>query len=55
MKLHLMCGAQSNIVTTADCTDYESASVRFFEEFATTTAVHFEVLEVSADKAYLSR
>ena len=53
-KLHLICGVQTNIVTAADCTPYESADVRFFDEFVRTTAQNFRVEEVSADKAYLS-
>ena len=53
-KLHIICGVQTNIVTAADCTAYESADVRFFDEFVRTTAQNFKVEEVSADKAYLS-
>ena len=55
VKLHLMCGVQTNIVTAADCTPFVSADVRFFEDFVKTTAKHFTIQEVSADKAYLSR
>ena len=55
VKLHLICGVQTNIVTAADCTANESADVRFFDEFVRTTAKNFRVEEVSADKAYLSK
>ena len=55
VKLHLMCGVQTNIVTAADCTANESADVRFLPGFVRTTAQNFDVREVSGDKAYLSR
>ena len=54
-KLHLICGVLTNIVTAADCTANESADVRFFDELVRITARNFEVREVSADKAYLSK
>ena len=54
-KLHLICGVRTNIVTAADCTATESADVRFFDELVRITARNFDVREVSADKAYLSK
>ena len=53
-KLHIMCGVRTNIVTAADCTPYESADVRFFDEFVRITDQNFQIEKVLADKAYPS-
>ena len=55
VKLHLMCGVQSNIVTVADATASQSADSPYLPGFTRTTAEHFNVMEVSADMAYSSR
>ena len=55
VKVHLMCGVRSNIVTVADATPSQSADTRFFPGFVRITAENFNVREVSADMAYSSR
>ena len=45
VKLHLMCGVQSNIVTVADATPSMSADSPYLPGFTRTTAEHFTVLE----------
>ena len=55
VKAHLMCGVKTNIVTDVAVTPNDSADAPFLPQFVKTTAEHFKVREVSADKAYLSR
>ena len=55
LKAHLMCGAQTNIVTAAKVTDGKKHDSPFLPPLLTTTAQYFQVEEVSADKGYLSR
>ena len=55
VKAHAMCGVTTNIITTAVATATDSADSPFFAPFVETTAQHFTVREVSADKAYLSK
>ena len=55
VKMHLMCGVQSNIVTAADATASHSADTRFFADFVQITAENFRIREVSADMAYSAR
>ena len=55
VKLHLMCGVQTNMVTAADATASMSADSPYLPDFVRTTAQHFNIREVSADKAYSSR
>ena len=55
VKIHLMCGVTTNIVTAAEGTENASADAPFMRPFTHTTAETFRVREVSADKAYLSR
>ena len=55
VKLHLMCGVQTNIVTVADATASQSADSPYLPDFVRITAEHFRINEVSADLAYSSR
>ena len=55
VKVHLMCGVLTNIVTIADATASQSADSPYFDGFVRTTAEHFRIREVSADAAYSSR
>ena len=54
-KAHIMTGIKTNIVTDADVTDDASADSPYLIPFLNTTSRYFDVREVSADKAYLSR
>ena len=55
VKVHLMCGVRSNIVTVADATPSQSADSPYFPGFVRVTAENFRIREVSADMAYSSR
>jgi DDE family transposase len=54
IKVHLMCGVKTNIVTAVEITDRFAADVKYFEPLVNATAQNFVMQEVSADKAYLS-
>ena len=55
VKLHIMCGVQSNIITAADATASMSADSPYLPDFLAATAEHFRIRDVSADMAYSSR
>ena len=55
IKAHIMCGVRTNIVTALEVTETEAHDSKFFKPLVNTTARSFDVREVSADKAYLSR
>ena len=55
IKAHAICGVKTNIITAADATFGESADSPYFGPFVEATAQHFQISEVSGDKAYLSR
>ena len=50
-----MCGVKTNIVTAGEVTETAAHDAQFFAPLVGTTAREFDVQEVSADKAYLSR
>lgn len=53
VKLHMMCGTATNIVTSVKVSD--EADCPLLPELLKRTATRFHVKEVSGDKAYLSR
>lgn len=55
VKLHVMAGVRTNIVTVADATPTQSADTVYLPDFVRITSEHFRVQEVSADLAYSSR
>jgi transposase len=56
VKAHAICGAKTNIITAAVIGDRDAGdSPQFKELVETTAAAGFNVKEVPADKAYLSR
>ncbi|MEK6288902.1 MAG: transposase [Acidobacteriota bacterium] len=55
IKVHLMCGVKTNIVTSVEITGANVHDTNMFAPLVNTTAKHFDVEEVSADKAYSSR
>lgn len=55
LKAHIMTGVTTNIVTAAEVTPDASADSPFLPVLVNTTSQGFDVKEVSADKAYLSR
>jgi transposase len=54
VKVHLMCGVKTNIVTAVEITDRYAADVKYFKPLVEQTGHNFTMAEVSADKAYLS-
>lgn len=54
IKVHLMCGVKTNIVTSIEVTDSNANDCPQFKGLVETTARNFAMSEVSADKAYLS-
>src|SRR5262249_31061930 len=51
---HIMCGVKTNIVPAVEIHDKNASDVRQLPQLVATTAEHFTMAEVSADKAYLS-
>src|SRR5258708_32989083 len=54
VKVHLMCGVKTNVVTAVEITDRFAGDSQQFEGLVKTTGQNFTMAEVSADKAYLS-
>ena len=54
MKVHLICGVRTNIVTAVEIEGRSSADAPLFGPFVRRTACNFNVKEISADKGYLS-
>lgn len=54
VKVHLMCGVNTKIVTAVDVSGWTAHDTNYFVPLLERTAAHFGVREVSADKAYLS-
>ncbi|HMG75827.1 MAG TPA: transposase [Pyrinomonadaceae bacterium] len=54
IKVHLMCGVKTNIVTSIEITDAYANDCPQFDGLVKTTARNFTMSQVSADKAYLS-
>jgi len=54
IKVHLMCGVKTNIVTSIEITDAYANDCPQFKGLVKATARNFAMSQVSADKAYLS-
>jgi transposase len=54
VKVHLMCGVRTNVVTAVQISDRFAGDSPFFKLLVDATAKNFLMQEVSADKAYLS-
>jgi len=54
VKVHLMCGVKTNVVTAVEITDRFAGDSPQFEALVKTTGQNFTMSQVSADKAYLS-
>ncbi len=54
IKVHLMCGVKTNIVTSIEVTDSRGADSPQFAGLVETTGRNFVMNQVSADKAYSS-
>jgi transposase len=54
VKVHIMCGVKTNIVTAVEIRGREQADSPMLPPLLDTTKRHFAISEVSADKGYLS-
>jgi transposase len=54
IKVHLMCGVKTNVVTAVEISERHAADSNYFKPLVDATAQNFVMDEVSADKAYLS-
>ncbi len=52
VKAHIMCGVKTNVVTAIESAERSAADVKQLPAQVLTTARHFPIAEVSADKAY---
>jgi hypothetical protein len=54
VKLHVMCGVNSNVITSAEVSEGTANDSPYFKQLVERTARYFEISEVSADAAYIS-
>ena len=54
VKLHVMIGAKTHVITHAVVSNGTAADSPFFRELVRNTASHFDLLEVSADAGYFA-
>lgn len=54
VKVHLMCGVRTNVVTAVEIKDRYAADTKELPNLLHLTAENFNVREISADKAYSS-
>ena len=52
VKAHIMCGVKTNVVTAIEILDRNASDTRQLPALVESTARHFPIGEVSADKAY---
>lgn len=55
IKAHIMVGVRTNVVTGVEVSAWNDNDSRYFGPLVDATAERFQIAEVSADKAYLSR
>lgn len=55
IKAHIACGVKTNIITAVRISEAKANDHTFFRELINDTSTNFDVVEVSADKAYSSR
>lgn len=54
IKIHIMCGVKTNVVTAVEVTDSHAGDSPYFKPLVDATAENFLLRQVSADGAYLS-
>lgn len=52
VKVHLMCGVKTNIVTAVEIRDKDASDTKLLPDLVDATAKNFRLNEVSADKGY---
>jgi transposase len=55
VKAHVMVGTRTNVVTSIELSDWKGGDTSYFPALVQETAKNFDVAEVSADKAYLTK
>lgn len=55
IKAHVMVGVKTNIVTAVQISAWNEHDTRYFSPLVQATAANFDMAEISADKAYISR
>jgi len=55
VKVHLMCGVHTKIVSSVEVSGWTAHDTNYFVPLVEATAEHFHLGDVTADKAYLSR
>ncbi len=55
LKCHLICGTKTNVVTAAEISHRFKNDGEFFKPLVEATNQNFDMWEISADKAYLSK
>jgi transposase len=55
VKVHIMCGVKTNVVTAVEIQGQHAADTKILPALATATAQNFTMTEVSADKGYSSK
>ncbi len=55
LKIHICCGTKTNIISAVEVTERHEADSNYFETLVKDTVQNFEIVEVSADKGYLSK
>jgi transposase len=54
VKVHLMVGVKANVVTAVEIREKDASDTKLLPDLMHTTARHFDMREVSADKGYSS-
>ena len=54
VKVHLMCGVNTHIVTSVDISGYEANDTTYFIPLIEQTVQNFRIAKISADKGYLA-
>ena len=54
VKVHIMCGVKTNVVTAIEIAGRNAADTKQLPALVSSTAQHFAMAEVSADKGYAS-
>jgi transposase len=54
-KCHMVCGVKTKVITAVDISGWQVHDSYFFDPLVRSTAKHFEISELAADKAYLGR
>lgn len=55
LKIHICTGVKTNIISAVEVTERFESDTNYFEPLVKETAKNFEMEQVSADKAYLSK